>query len=288
MSDNRFVTDEQIRLMLEARGRHGISVADLVASVEGTIEQTTQVPHELLRARWWRAVAATAFASVAIIALLVAGPKLWPSIHDLHITTGGLTEPALEAGRYRPTMFDPPITFSVPAGGWAPAVDLSAELQLRRVRPGEEARPDNGALTIVRINNVMTGACGYNGNVPWAAGADSPHAFLAWLGGQLPLGQGAPRAVTIAGKQALEISFGAPVDFRHTCDYGFLLTDVGPSGDPHWVEIPVDGREVRLQVLDLSGQPVLVMTEGGKLNWYEEAAAAADEVISSMSFEEIR
>jgi hypothetical protein len=131
----------------------------------------------------------------------------------------------------------------------------------------------------------MTGGCGYAGNTSWPIGGGDPQAFITWLQGQLPANLSAPRPTTIAGRPGLEVDVRPTTDLRQTCDYGFLLTDVGLNGSPNWVEIPIDGRTVRLAAIVVSGKLVVVMTAGAWTRQFGDITGDADAVIGSMVFE---
>jgi hypothetical protein len=274
------LSDDLLRQTLEARAAEGPAPAEVASAVARAVGRTPQVavgPAFMLPWPGQRTVAALALGA-ALLIVANAGISQ-PPVRNLVVQSGGTLEPALDGGRYRSVAFQPAVTFTVPVGRWAPVMDMAAELRLRIIRLGE-SEADNGSLTVVRLANVMTGICGYKGSVAWAA-SDGPEAFLAWLRGQLPVGLGAGRPITVAGQPGFEATFRATPAQRQECDYGFLLTDVDGAAP---VEIPFDERQVRLAIVEVSGSLVLVMTEGGRIHHLDDIAPDADQVVDSISF----
>jgi len=107
--------------------------------------------------------------------------------------------------------------------------------------------------------------------------------FHALADDRLPDGLGPPRPITIAGRAGLELDFRATIELRQECDYGLLLSDVGTAASPRYAEIPVDGRRVRIAAVDISGRLVIVMTEGGWTNRFDDLASDADAIIASIA-----
>jgi len=280
------LTDELLQRTLEARTANRVAVDILVDDIAREMARTLQTR----TARWTRMsrparlLAAASLAMVAVVGLIIAGPASRPSILEFPVAAGGAAEDVLAAGHYRSAVFAPPLALTVPERRWAVSAILPAELQLRAVRPGQSA-DDSGRLTVLRIDNVMTGTCGYKGNMSWPAGDGEPQAFVTWLQGQLPANLGAPRPVTIAGRAGLEVELRPSTELKQACDFGFLLTDVGTDAKPIQIEIPVDGRRVRIAAIDVSGTLVVVMTAGAWTNEYTDVISDTDAVIASMIFE---
>jgi len=280
------LTDELLRRTLEARAANGVTMDALVDDVAREIAWTSQTR----TARWTRMsgparlLAAASLAMAAVIGLIILGPASRPTTLEFPVATGGIGEDALTAGRYRSAVFAPPLALTVPERRWAVGAILPTELQLRAVRPGQSAE-DSGRLTVLRIDNVMTGACGYGGNARWPIGNGDPQAFVTWLQGQLPANLAAPRPVTIAGRTGLEVEVRPSTELKQACDFGFLLTAVGSEANPMWAEVPVDGRRVRVAAIAVSGRLVVVMTAGAWTNEFTDIFSDADAVIASMTFE---
>jgi hypothetical protein len=286
MTGRIVLTDELLQRTLQARTANHVVVDVLVDDIAREISRTRQT-----RAAPWtrmsrqaRLLAAAALAMVAVIGLIIAGPTARPPILEFPVASGGTAVDTLAAGRYRSATFAPPLALTVPDRRWAVSAILPAELQLRAVRQGQSL-DDSGRLTVLRIDNVMTGGCGNGGNRRWPIGNGDPQAFVTWLQGQLPANLGAPRPVSIGGRAGLEVEIRPSTELKQACDFGFLLTDVGTVASPTWVEIPVDGRRVRLAAIGVSGTLVVVMTAGAWTNEFTDIISDADAVIASMAFE---
>jgi hypothetical protein len=285
MSARIVLTDELLQRTLQVRTATRVAEDVLVDDIAREIARTRQLAARRTRvSRLARVLAAAALAMVAVIGLVIVGPAARPSILEFPVASGGTAEATLPAGRYRSATFAPPLALTVPDRRWAVSAILPTELQLRAVRPGQSI-DHSGRLTVVRIENVMTGGCGYGGNQLWPIGNGDPQAFVTWLQSQLPANVGAPRPVTIGGRTGLEVEVRPSNELKQTCDFGFLLTDVGTATSPTWVEIPVDGRRVRLAAIDVSGTLVVVMTAGAWTNEFTDIISDADAVIASMTFE---
>jgi hypothetical protein len=286
MSANVRLTDDLLRRALEARAANQVPERGLVDAIAVEVARTPQVRRwPGLPSRWLTGSIATAtVAAVVVVAIILANTASGPSVKLIDVGVDGTAAPALSGGRYRSAVFEPVMTFTVRDGAWAPAVDLPSEVQLRSVWP-DRSGTDDGSLTVLRIDNVVTDTCGYEGTRPWSAGGNGPDSFVAWLQARLPDGLEAPRPVTVAGRSGLELGFQATTALRQECDFGLLLTDVGTVASPRYAEIPVDGRRVRLLALDISGELVVLITEGGWTNRFEDVAREADALIASMAFE---
>jgi len=169
----------------------------------------------------------------------------------------------------------------VPTGIWTATVDLPTELEVRALHPGET--PDHAAaVTIIRLETVQDGGCGYGGSIPWLAGQRDPASFMTWLQGQLPGNLGSPRAVTIAGRAGLQAELRPSTELRQTCDFGFLLTDVDGDGGRAPIELPVDGRRVRIAAIAMSGQLVVILETNDWTAQFGDLSAEEDALVASL------
>ena len=286
MSGRVTLTDDLLRQTLLARAANRIDEDSLVDEITEEMARTSQArPAWASRLGWPARLGFASVAVVAFVAFVLVVQGLNPAINQIEAGIGGPDVPALAGGRYRSTVFEPAVTFTVPDRRWAPAVNLKAEIRFRAIG-ADPAERDGGSLSLVRIENVMGGGvCGYGNRTPWPSTATDPASFVTWLQGRLPEGLGSPRAIAIGGRDGLVIEFHATTTLRQECDFGLLLSDVGTAGSPRYAEIPVDGRRVRLAVLAVSGALVVVITEGGWMNQFDVIARDADALISSLVFD---
>jgi hypothetical protein len=286
MTERIVLTDALLERTLQARTSNRVNEDALVDEIVRELAGMGQT-----RAGRWtrisrpaRLLAAASIALVAVVVFVIVGPGSRPSILELPVAAAGTAGDVLAAGRYRSAVFAPGLMLTVPDRRWAASANLPAELQLRAVRPGQSV-DDSGRLTVLRIDNVMTGACGYGGNVRSPIGSGDAQAFVTWLQGQLPANLGTPSPVAIAGRAGLEVELRPSTELKQACDFGFLLTDVGPDANPTFVEIPIDGRRVRIAAIDVSGTLVVVLTAGAWTSEFGDVISDADAVIASMTFE---
>jgi hypothetical protein len=285
MNDRIVLTDDLLLRTLQARAANDASVERLADDIAREVVRTAQdLSRREFRLGWrTRALAATSIAVVAILAFVLVGPMTGPVIREIKLGAEGTIGPLLEAGRYRSSAFSPAVEFTVPDRDWAPAVDLPTELQLLAVRPGQPS-DQSGSVTVLRLDSVMSGGCGYDGSTPWITGQGDPQAFITWLNGQLPGNLRAPEPVTIDGRAGLQVKLQPSQELKQECDFGFVLTDVGTAASPRRVEIAIDGRRVRIAAVVVSGKLVVVMTAGAWTSQYPDITADADGLIASMTF----
>ena len=91
--------------------------------------------------------------------------------------------------------------------------------------------------------------------------------------------------MTIAGRAGLEIEFRPSTILGQECDQGLLLSSVGTDQAPRFAELPVDGRTVRLAAIDVSGALVVVVTEGGWKNKFDDVVRDGDTLVGSIVFD---
>jgi hypothetical protein len=285
MSTQTAMTDDLLLRTLHARATHRIAEDALARDIALEVRRTPQEP----RSRWHRvswfapSLAAGSVALLAVLAIALLGPLSSPAIRELRVGVGAMETRVLDGGRYRSTILEPNVELTIPGGRWVATGNLPAELELRAFRPGQSEN-ESGALTILRIDNVMAGGCGYQGATPWRSIGSDPESFMAWLRGQLPANLGATSPITIGGLPGLEVAFQTSTDLRQTCDYGFLLTDVGTATESTPVEIPIDGRRVRLAAVEASGTLMVVMTAGPWTNQFGDSTSDDDAMVASMTF----
>ena len=283
------LTDDLLRRTLEARAIDAATAEALAGPFAADVAvEAARTPQE--RRSWWHgagwlkpSIATGAVALAAVVGFVVIGRSSPPAVRDLQVGVGSMETRVLDGGRYRSEIFDPSVELTIPGGRWVATANLPAELELRAFRPGQP-ETESGVLTILRIGNLMNGACGYQGPSPWPATGGDPQFFMVWLRSQLPANLGAVTPITIDGVAGLQVEVQTSTDLRQTCDYGFLLTDAGTADKPRWVEIPIDGRPVRLGAIEVSGRLIVVMTAGPWTNQFGSITSDADAMIASMTF----
>ncbi len=283
------LTDDLLARTLAARAFDQLA-ADTVAreiAADAVLEaaRTPQArrSHWPSSARWKLSLAAGAVALAAVVGIVVIGRSTRPAVRDLAVGVGSMDARVLDGGRYRSRVFEPNVELTIPAGRWVVTASRPSEIELRAFRPGQP-EDESGALTIVHIESVLTAGCGYGETREWSpVGGGDPGLFMDWLRSQLPANLGAATPVTIAGRPGLQVELQPSTDLRQTCDYGFVLTDVGTAATPALVEIPIDGRPVRLATIGVSGRPFVVMTAGPWTNQFGDTTGDAEAVIASIT-----
>ena len=237
-------------------------LAATIASDCRSIAQVGRRPRiaELLRRYPLRAIAATI---VATTLTLGGAAVLRPPSPEIALQAGGHDAPVLPAGRYRTTTFEPALTLPLPDRLWSVVDEDPEALFLRAHLPGI-APAVSASVTIVDINDVAGGpgdVCGYASSMAWSSRSGGARELLSWLASRLPFDVGAPVPQTVAGRAGWQVDITAPVTVTQSCDFGFLLTRLGTTEPPRYVELPVDGRRVRFLAVDIDGTTVGVIID---------------------------
>lgn len=187
--------------------------------------------------------------------------------------------PALPAGTYTSTAFQPPVTFTVSDGWWKPS-DRADYLSLQPVTS------DLVGIHLFRdpLPASQDPAC------PTTAEpgvATTSLALAAWIRGLPGLVVSNPRLVEVGGLRGTEIDVAIRSDWTASCPFANGLPTVplfvGADGNLRWV---VAGSErLRLSLLDVpGGGTVVVDIDAFDGSLWEELLAAATPIVRSFAF----
>ncbi len=187
--------------------------------------------------------------------------------------------PALPAGTYTSQAFQPPVTFTLPAGWWMPS-DTADYLGLQPV--------DSDLIGIHLFRNPLAASqdldCPTSGE-PGVGTLSSE--LVAWIRGLPGFAVGNPRLVTVGGLPGLEIDVAIAAGWTASCPFANGLPTVplfvGSNGSLRWV---VAGDELlRLSLLDApGGGTVVVDIDSFEGSLMDTLLAAATPIVRSFSF----
>jgi hypothetical protein len=110
----------------------------------------------------------------------------------------------LKAGTYKTARFEPPITYTVPGGGWANQEDSPVSFFL--VPPGVPFSQVHNATNVIIVwPGVEVAAMDCSGS-PGSGVDDTPKAIAAWLNHHAGLTVAAPRPITMSGLKGYVVS----------------------------------------------------------------------------------
>lgn len=221
-----------------------------------------------------RPVAAAARLALALAAFLVLAGCAAAA------TPAPTLPPALPAGTYTSTAFQPPVTFTVPDGWWKPT-DRADFLSLRPVvsdivgihlfRDPLPASQDPMCPTIAEPGIATTSL-----------------ALTAWIGTLPGLVVSNPRLAEVGGLRGTEIDIAIRADWSASCPFAEGIPTVplfvGADGNLRWV---VAGSErLRLSILDVpGGGTVVVDIDAFDGSLWDELLAAATPIVRSFAFD---
>jgi len=288
MSARRTLDDELMRRMLELRASRHESpevVAATIARDCRTVSQTggdRPRTAELMGRFSLRAIGATIMATALV---LVGAVVIQLPAPEGLLQAGGPDAPAMAAGRYRTSILEPALTFTVPDGIWSVVEEDPDALFLRAHLPGLSPSV-TASLTIMRIDDVAGGpgdVCGYVSSMAWPARPGGARELMSWLASRLPLDLGEPVPKTVAGQPAWQVDLKAPETLTQSCDFGLPLTRLGTAEPPRYVDIPVDGRQVRLIAVDIDGTTVGIIIDADVQVASDALDAAAAQLLASIA-----
>ena len=290
MTSQRPPIDDLIRELLEQRAAAGSTDGLLENILRDVSAEADRLRRPSLAPARWRAVPVylAALLVVFVGALVIvpripgpatpASPSPAPSIGVLR--PGGI---AIDPGRYRTRVFEPPLEFTIADTGWGTIVELRRQLWLYHLF--DVALPDElSHFSLVAITNVYADSCTENlsRNEPWPS-TSGPAEFLDWVEANLGVELGPRTPVTIAGSSGLQVEFVAPA--LPACTSLFVpLSDVGL--ELGWQEpfaFNPAGTVTRYAVLRLSERLVLIETRTSNPARRDALWAAADEIIRSIT-----
>lgn len=288
MTSQRPPIDDLIRELLEQRAAAGSTdglLEDILRDVSAEADRHRRP--SLVPARWRAAPVYLAALLIVFVGALVIIPRIPdvatppspsppPSIGVLR--PGGV---AIDPGRYRTRVFEPPLAFTVADPGWETIVELRRQLWLHHRFDG--ALPDEMSdFSFVAIANVYANSCTENLslNEAWPS-TSGPAEFLDWIEANLSVDLGPRTQIMVAGTPALEVEFVAPA-LPACSSVSVPLSDVGL--ELGW-QLPLAfnpaGTVTRYAVLRLSERLVLIETRTSNAARRDALWAAADEIIRS-------
>ncbi len=186
---------------------------------------------------------------------------------------------ALPAGTHASQVFQPPVTYTLPAGWWNPS-DQAGYFQLQPVES------DVVGIHLFRdpLPASQDPACPTSAQPGVAA---TSVALVAWIRGLPGLTVGAPRIVTVGGLRGTELDVAIAAGWTTSCPFANGVPTVplfvGSDGQLRWV---VAGSErLRLDVLDVpGGGTVVVDVDAFDGSVWGQLVAAASPIVQSLVF----
>jgi class 3 adenylate cyclase len=191
--------------------------------------------------------------------------------------------------RYRPTQFELPTEFEVPAG-WL--LDRAYTDGFTLARADDLESPQLGYLGAGFVQVVVDGPCI---DSKTKALPRDPTALVDWLQSNRWLSVSDPRPINIAGYTGLSVDVGQAKSPKGKCNYDSLgLPDAARQRLERQVYIFVFGEDnfhidagekVRVSVLDVAGRPVTLLTGVPDASTFDSFAQdEAQPVLDSLSF----
>lgn len=187
--------------------------------------------------------------------------------------------PALAAGTYTSSAFQPPVTYTIPDGWWNPS-DGAAFFSLQPVT--------SGLVGIYLFRDPLPAS--QDPTCPTTAEpgvATTSLALAAWIRTLPGLVVSNPRLVEVGGLRGTEIDVAIRSDWTESCPFANGLPTVplfvGSDGQLRWV---VAGSErLRLSLLDVpGGGTVVVDIDAFDGSLWEDLLAAATPIVRSFVF----
>lgn len=143
-----------------------------------------------------------------------------------------LGEGAMEAGTYKATAFDPPLTFTLGEGWSALFAPDEDEIALDG--------PDGSFLNITRVTEVMDPQT----DAPVAA----PDDLIAWLAALPGVTESEPMPIEVAGlaAQSIDLSLGESAPEIETFVYPTGNMRIPPGTHDRYIVIPLDGPDLTI------------------------------------------
>jgi hypothetical protein len=185
---------------------------------------------------------------------------------------------ALPAGTYTSRVFQPAVTFSLPAG-WDNPADSAVYFQ---VRP---AGSDIAGIHLFRDPNPASQDASCPETAQAGVGGSSKE-LVAWIRSLPGLVASDPTPITIGGLSGVTLDLGIKDGWKASCPFANGLPTVplfvGAKGEYRWV---VAGNErLRLAVLDAPSGTVVVDVDAFDGTVIDDLLAAADPIVKSFTF----
>lgn len=185
---------------------------------------------------------------------------------------------ALPAGTYTSRVFQPAVTYTLPAG-WDNPADSAAYFQIR------PAGSEVAGIHLFRDPKAASQdpACPETAE-PGVGGLSSD--LLPWIRSRPGLVVSDPKVVSIGGLRGSEIDLAIKDGWTTSCSFANGLPTVplfvGANGEYRWV---IAGNErLRLALLDVPGGTVVVDVDAFDGSVINDLLAAADPIVKSLSF----
>jgi hypothetical protein len=188
----------------------------------------------------------------SVVALLVAGCGASGATYSSSSQTASLP-PALAPGTYASTTFQPPVTFTLPAGWWIPS-DSASYLGLQPVT--------SDAVGVHLFRDPIAASQDLDCPTTAETGVGATSGELAtWIRGLDGLEVSEPRIATVGGLRGVELDLAITADWAASCPFANGLPTVplfvGPNDAFRWV---IAGNErLRLSLLDVPGGGTVVV-----------------------------
>lgn len=186
---------------------------------------------------------------------------------------------ALPAGTYTSRAFQPPVTYTLPAGWWNPS-DTASFLSLQPV--------DSSVVGIHLFRDPLPAsqdpACPTS---PEPGIGTTSIALTTWIRGLPGLTVGSPRIVTVGGLRGTELDLAIATGWTTSCPFANGVPTVplfvGADGQLRWA---VAGSErLRLDLLDVpGGGTVVVDVDAFDGSAWDQLLAAAAPIVQSFVF----
>lgn len=198
---------------------------------------------------------------------------------------GGTCRGPLEPGTYQTKMFNPPITYTVPAG-WTNFEDLFGSFLLFEQRDSQDADMAGGSyLGIYR--NVRAAAANCD-EAPQPGIGATPQAMVSWFRTVPHLIVSKPKKVSVGGLTGLQVdvSAGRKTDNCHFGGHPAIPLIVGDGTSSSLHHVAVKEIDVRLIILAWQeGNVTLEITNAKEQHSAVEYRAALRPVIDSLKFQ---
>ena len=211
-------------------------------------------------------------------ALLVAGLLVMGCGSSGSSPAAGAAASALPAGTYTSRVFQPAVTFTLPAG-WDNPADLAVYFQ---VRP---AGSDVAGIHLFRDPRPASQDASCPETAQAGVGGTSKE-LVAWIRSLPGLVASDPAPIMIGGLSGVTLDLGIKDGWKTSCPFANGLPTVplfvGAKGEYRWV---VAGNErLRLAVLDAPSGTVVVDVDAFDGSVIDDLLAAADPIVKSFTF----
>lgn len=216
----------------------------------------------------------------ALIVALIASVLVAACSSSSSATPSGPVDSPLPAGTHSSTVFQPPVTFTVP-DGWVLAADAADYLQLR------PANQDLLGIHLFRGVSPMSQDPSCPVEAEPGVGTSSVE-LMSWIRGLDGLNVSSPAMVTVGGLLGSSIDIAIKDGWTQSCSFANGLPTVpllvNPGTGLQWVI--AGGERLRLYVLDLpDGGTLIVDVDDFEGSQFEPFLAAALPIVKSLQFE---